>query len=260
MTADDIRDLVRAKKEDIASKKSSFNDYMKSSMDEVLKDCVKKSLADDELKFVIFTFEYALMKGIDEQGFAMDGEVYICNHNGKLSPSQMKRSYSELSGDDTLSLSTFDPNQIFSNLSNLVNQSGGKISRVKGLLYGEDVVYFQNHRDYEYPVNYYKKAPEGWIPSNIGYMTPHPLKKQFQLNADEVIEHQKPVLFIQNINQNNHEWEDDYTLSDESGERMQSITFNPHRESGLNFLPPNREYSEKSLNADFVDIFFIDFS
>ena len=261
MAADDIRDLVKAKKEEISSKKSSFNDYLRSTMDQILKDCVKKSLADDELKFVIFTFEYAVMKGIDEDGFIMDGEVYIRNRNGKLSPSQMKQSYSEVSGDDSLSLSIFDPNKIFSNLSYLVNASGGKMTRVKGLVNDGKVVYFQNHRDYEYAVEYHEKAPEGWMPSEIGLHVSYPVKKQFQLNANEVIEHKSPVLFLTKVHQNNHDWEDDDTPSDEYGERMQTIYFNPHGNPHLNFLPSYPNSSRNcNYNVDFVDIFFVDYS
>ena len=266
MRGDDIRDLVKAKKEQISSSKSSLNDYLRSSLEIILKDCVKKTLEGNELKFVIFTHDYTLVKGIDSRGYAMNDEIFIYNKDGKLSPNRMKQSYSESTGDNTLSIDNFDPNKIPSILSNLVSESGGEMKRMKGYIneYGQ-FVYYQPHRDYCNYVDYLKKAPEGWA-SEIKKTHPKPYTpRAFQLiSLDLCHQHQTRVIQMYNTNQNNHDWEDDDTPSYESGEQMQAIRFEPSQSYKPDMYFTQSKFTLSSSHGaprvHFIDIFFIDYS
>jgi len=265
MSGEDIRDLVKIKKEQISSRKSSLNEYLKSSLETILKDCVKKTLEHNQLKFVIFTHDYTLVKGINSDGYAMNGEIYIYNKEGNLSPNRIKQSYVKSTGDDTLSIDNFDSNKIPSILSNLVNQSGGKMQRMKGFVndYGE-FVYYQPHKDSLNYVDYLKKAPEEWA-SEIKKIDPKPYTpKAFQLiSLDLCHEHQTPVLQMYDTNQKDHGWEDDYTPR-EISYQMHGVRFEPSQRHEPKMYFTEAEFTLTSSHGaprvHFVDIFFIDYS
>jgi hypothetical protein len=258
MSEEDIRDLVKTKKEQISSRKSSLNEYLKSSLETILKDCVKKTLEHNQLKFVMFTLDYTLVKGIDEVGYAMNHEIYIYNKEGNLSPNRIKESYVKSTGDDTLSIDNFDSNKISSILNNLVNQSGGKMQRMKGFVndYGE-FVYYQPHKDYQNYVCYLKKAPEGWVSKTKTYSEPYSPKAFQLISLDLCHEHRTPVLRMFNDYQYDHEDHENST----SGERMQVIRFETPKPE-LYFtqaaFTPTSSYGAPRVH--FVDIFFIDYS